>query len=161
MDTSYQRGPNNKDEWLTPPAIINTLAPFDLDPCSPIVPPWKIADRTFTVNDDGLRQEWFGRVWCNPPYGKETAKWLRKCAEHGNAIALIFNRTETAMFFDYVWNAADAVFFIEGRLTFYHVNGASANSPAGSGSVLIAYGKNNVESLRNAGIRGKLIELSK
>ena len=28
-----------KDEWLTPPEITTALAPFDLDPCSPIKRP--------------------------------------------------------------------------------------------------------------------------
>jgi hypothetical protein len=32
-----------------------------------------------TVDVDGLAQPWFGRVWCNPPYGKYvTPRWLEK-----------------------------------------------------------------------------------
>ena len=59
-----------KDEWLTPPEIVKSLGEFDLDPCSPIERPWDTAKNHFTINDNGLIQNWFGRVWCNPPYGK-------------------------------------------------------------------------------------------
>ncbi|WP_456867611.1 DNA N-6-adenine-methyltransferase [Galbibacter sp. BG1] len=143
---------------LPPPSIFKALGHFDLDPCSPIDRPWDIADSHFTVNDNGMMLPWRGRVWCNPPYGKETGKWLEKLAMHGNGIALVFARTETRMFFDYVWNNADALFFIKGRLKFYHVNGIEGDS-AGAPSVLIAYGKNNSEVLKNCKLKGKYIEL--
>ena len=38
-----------KDEWLTPPEIINSLGTFDLDPCSPINRPWKTAKKHYTI----------------------------------------------------------------------------------------------------------------
>ena len=145
-----------KDEWLTPPEIIKALGEFDLDPCSPINRPWDTAKNHFTELDNGLMQNWYGKVFCNPPYGKQTAHWLNKCAMHGNAIALTFARTETNMFFDYVWNKATAVLFIKGRLRFYHVTGQQADS-AGAPSVLIAYGKDNAELLKNCSIKGKFL----
>ncbi len=97
------------------------------------------------------------RVWCNPPYGKKTHLWLRKCAEHGNAIALVFARTETKMFFDHVWNSANAICFIEKRIQFYTVDGIKKGS-AGAPSVLIAYGKNNIQPLIDSKL-GKVILL--
>jgi len=149
-----------KDEWLTPPAIINSLGKFDLDPCSPIVRPWDTAKNHFTVNDDGLTKKWLGRVWCNPPYGNKTMQWLKKCSDHGNAMALTFARTETKMFFETVWNNADAILFLKGRPRFYHVTGEKCmtNMP-GAPSVIIAYGKNNLEILENCGIPGRFIRL--
>ena len=84
-----------KDEWLTPPNVIESVGEFDLDPCSPINRPWDTAKNHYNILDDGYNKEWFGRVWCNPPYGKQTHKWLNRCADYGNAIALIFARTET------------------------------------------------------------------
>lgn len=104
MDTTFQGNTETgKDEWLTPPEIVRSLGDFDLDPCSPINRPWDTAKKHLTVIDDGLNQEWNGSVWCNPPYGKEAVKWLEKCAEHNNCIALVFARTETKMFFSEVW----------------------------------------------------------
>ena len=107
---------------------------------------------------DGLIQPWTGRVWCNPPYGKETFKWLEKLEHHGNGVALIFARTETIGFHEQIWNKADAIFFFKGRLKFYHVSGeqgGTANAP----SCLIAYGDYNAEALRYCNLKGKFIDL--
>ena len=147
------------DVWLTPPEILAALGEFDLDPCSPVDRPWPTAKQHYTEIDDGLKQEWFGKVFCNPPYGPETAIWMKKLADHGNGIALIFARTETKMFFESVWDRADAVLFIEGRLYFHYPNGERGKTNAGAPSVLIAYGKNNAEILKNCGIKGKYIDL--
>lgn len=66
MDVSFERD-EQKDEWLTPPHILEALGRFDLDPCAPINRPWPTADKHYTVNDKGLTQRWEGRVFCNPP----------------------------------------------------------------------------------------------
>jgi hypothetical protein len=145
-----------KDEWLTPPEIIGALGEFDLDPCSPINRPWDTAKKHYTILDNGLIQPWEGKVWCNPPYGKEAVKWLKRCATHGNCIALTFARTETRMFFSCVWEKATAILFIKGRLKFYHVTGEQGDS-AGAPSVLIAYGLEMAERLRTCGIKGKFL----
>lgn len=146
-----------KDEWLTPPIILAALGPFDLDPCAPISPPWPMAASHYTIVDDGLSKPWHGRVWCNPPYGREASAWLGRLADHGNGIALIFARTETEMFLDRVWRRADALLFIEGRLHFHHVNGTRAAANSGAPSVLIAYGQDNVAALEQSGIGGALV----
>ena len=138
---SHQSAAMLKDEWLTPPEIIKELGPFDLDPCAPIVRPWSTARKYYTTEDDGLSQPWFGRVWCNPPYGRETGKWLEKLADHGQGIALIFARTETSMFIEQVWNKAHAILFLHGRLCFYHVDGSRSKTNSGAPSCLVAYGK--------------------
>lgn len=153
---SHQSHRMLKDEWLTPPEIIESLGPFDLDPCAPVNPPWKMADRHYTIKDNGLMQPWAGRVWCNPPYGEIAAAWLRRLAAHGNGIALIFARTETRWFFSEVWGKADAVFFIEGRLHFHHVDGTKAKANSGGPSCLAAYGANNIKSIVDSGLSGKL-----
>lgn len=154
----FERVERGKDEWLTPPGIIRALGAFDLDPCAPRVRPWEMAAEHFTFEDNGLIKPWRGRVWCNPPYGDETGRWLARCHDHGNAIALTFARTETRMFHSHVWEAADGVFFFRGRLTFHHVSGKPGNtSPAPS--CLIAFGKNNVEAIRQSGIEGRLVLL--
>ena len=158
MNVTFERLNKGKDEWLTPPEIIKSLGSFDLDPCSPIARPWDTAKKHYTIIDNGLKMAWNGRVWCNPPYGTQTGIWLDRCAAHNNAIALVFARTETKMFFNSVWNKADAVLFIKGRLKFYHVSGQQGDS-AGAPSVLIAYGLQNVKALENSGIEGKFIRL--
>lgn len=147
------------DEWLTPPEIIQDLGPFDLDPCSPVDRPWPTAETHFTVNDDGLLQEWKGRVWLNPPYGPATGTWLAKLADHGEGTALIFARTETDMFFRWVWNSASACLFLRGRLHFHDVKGVRAKANAGAPSVLVAYGRRDREILSKSDIPGHYVDL--
>ena len=148
----------NNDEWLTPPSIIESLGQFDLDPCSPEARPWDIAKSHYTKIDNGLSKDWHGRVWCNPPYGRDTFIWLDKLAKHGNGIALIFARTEAKGFHEQIWDKADAVFFFKGRIKFYYVTGVQGDS-ANAPSCLVAYGKNNIMALASSGLKGRLIYL--
>lgn len=39
------------------------------------------AEFHFTPEMDGLKQEWTGVCWCNPPYGRGIGKWMKKAAE--------------------------------------------------------------------------------
>lgn len=146
------------DEWLTPPDIVQSLGEFDLDPCSPINRPWATAARHLTIMDDGLMHEWHGRVWCNPPFGREAVKWLRRMAAHGNGIALIPARTETAMFYETVWSCADAVLFIKGRPHFHYVDGRRAPFNSGAPICLVAYGAANAQALESSGL-GKVVKI--
>lgn len=156
---SFNTNTKNNDEWLTPPSIIESLGIFDLDPCSPGERrPWDTAINHIGLPKDGLISEWERRVWLNPPYGKDTFKWLNRLASHNNGIALIFARTETKGFHSEVWEKADAIFFFKGRLKFHKIDGSiqdTANAP----SCLIAYGTNNVTALKHCGLNGKLIIL--
>lgn len=156
---SHQSHKMKNDEWLTPPWILERLGEFDLDPCAPSPEhrPWDTAKVHYSEWDDGLSMPWVGRVWLNPPYGKYTARWLHRLYKHGDGIALTFARTETDMFFRAVWGKADGVLFIKGRLHFYDINGIEAKSNSGAPSVLIAYGKENVEILKNSKIPGAYV----
>ncbi|MFA5942300.1 MAG: DNA N-6-adenine-methyltransferase [Candidatus Paceibacterota bacterium] len=159
MNTSFERVVTGKAEWLTPPEIINALGNFDLDPCAPVIRPWDMAKTHYTICDDGLSKPWHGRVWCNPPYGSEAGKWLKKLSEHGNGIALIFARTETGNFFHYIWPCASGIMFLHGRLVFYHVDGTKPTNSAGAPSCLIAYGELNAQVLRDSGLDGKFLSI--
>lgn len=139
-----------KDEWLTPPSIVEALGPFDLDPCSPIDRPWPTAREHYTIDHDGLLRTWKGRVWMNPPYGGAIGTWMGRLAEHGDGIALTFARTDTAWFHEYVWQRATGLFFFKGRLFFHHVDGSQAETGAGAPSVAIAYGDECAKILKEA-----------
>lgn len=145
-------------EWLTPPEILRALGPFDLDPCAPVNSPWYMAREHYTIEDDGLSQPWHGYVWMNPPYGRHADAWLAKLADHGQGIALIFARTETAPFANWVWNRADGMLFLKGRLFFHRPDGSRARVNAGAPSVLVAYGKTALERLANAGLPGFFVQ---
>lgn len=142
---------------LTPPAIKLPLGEFDLDPCA--APNWPTATEMWMPPRDGLAHPWTGRVWLNPPYGRETGKWLAKLAAHGNGIALVFARTETRMFADYVWSRAQGLLFLQGRPHFHLPDGTRAKGNSGGPLVLIAYGWRNVAALRDSALPGKVVEL--
>lgn len=147
------------DIWLTPPHILEALGEFDLDPCASEERPWDTAKKHYTIKDDGLIQNWSGRVWCNPPYGPKMGPFLDKLSKHPQGgIALIFARTETKAFFDYVWDRATAILFIKGRLKFHKPDGELGGT-AGSPSVLIAYGEEEAEVLKHCGIKGKYLRI--
>ena len=155
MSLSGHQSPSmGTDEWLTPPDILGKLGRFDLDPCAPVLArrPWSTADRHFTIEDDGLACKWHGRVWMNPPFGREAIKWMRRLAEHGDGVALIPARTETAMFYEAVWGVADAVLFIQGRPHFYRADGSRAAFNSGAPICLIGYGAANEDVLRRSGL---------
>lgn len=158
MNASFERCELTKVEWLTPPELVKKLGEFDLDPCSPVNAPFLHAKTNYTIENDGLAKDWFGRVYMNPPYGKQMHLWLEKLKNHGNGIALIFARTETKCFFENVWDSADALLFVKGRIRFYHVSGIQAGTP-GAPSVFVAYGKENALALKNSGIEGRYLEL--
>lgn len=149
-----------EEQWLTPPYVTKALGRFDFDPCSPIERPWPTARLHWTKADDGLAQTWDRKKigWVNPPYGSECARWMRKAADHGNNLLLIFSRTDTRAFHRHVWEHPNttAVFFFEGRLRFHRVDGKQGGS-AGAASVIVAYGDTAKNRLVAAVERGALL----
>lgn len=163
MSRGIHSKPNDglSSDWLTPPGIVKALGKFSLDPCAHPKQFYRTASHMICPPADGLADEWRGRVWLNPPYGSQLRKWIRRLAEHGNGIALVPSRTDVeAWFWPFVWDAADAVLFLRGRLFFHRPNGSTEGN-AGHGSVLAAYGKKNVELLSASGISGRFIQLKR
>ena len=160
---THQSSAMDSDEWLTPPAILRALGEFDLDPCAAPEPrPWPTAKRHVVRAENGLMTAWEGRVWLNPPYGGPSiiGPWMRRMVSHGDGIALIFARTETALFFETVWRAASAVLFIKGRLFFHRPDGCQASANAGAPSCLVAYGDGNADCLATCGVAGQYVALA-
>lgn len=145
-------------EWYTPKWMFDELGiDFDLDVCTKeggIY--WIPAKQHFHKEKDGLASEWKGRVWCNPPYGKETKVWLNKFCNHGNGIALVFARTDTQWFHETL-SKVDAVNFIKGRVQFVDGDGVSNKGGSTCGSMLLAIGEENCKAISN--IEGLFIKL--
>lgn len=148
------------DTYITPKWLIDALGTFDLDPCTPPVMPWQTAGKRYTKEDDGMIQPWFGRVWLNPPYGREAVIWNRKLSTHGNGTSLLLARTETADWFEAVWPTAHSILFLKGRIYFHDVTGKRLPANCGAAPVLVAYGENNTEALADSKIPGKLLPLN-
>lgn len=128
---AYHHAPETV-EWETPQAFFDALDAefhFALDVCATAEN--AKCERYFTVADDGLAQSWEGNVcWCNPPYGREIGKWLRKAWTETGAeipttvVMLIPARTDTAWWHDYA--AKGEVRFVRGRIKF---SGHKHNAP--------------------------------
>lgn len=118
---------SQSNEWYTPQDFFDSLDRefhFTLDVAATVEN--TKCSRFFTMSDDGLSQSWDNEiVWCNPPYGREIKKWVKKASEAkgGVVVMLIPARTDTSYFHDYIYGKAE-VRFIRGRLKF----GGSTNS---------------------------------
>jgi hypothetical protein len=85
--------------------VLEVFGEIDLDPCSnsheePNIP----ARSHYTQDDNGLSRQWHGRVYMNPPYGRELSDWIGhlrdeyKAGRVTEAIALVPSRTDTEWF---------------------------------------------------------------
>jgi ParB family chromosome partitioning protein len=144
----YQRdAENSTDEWYTPVRFIEAaravLGDIDLDPASSTSANLVVqARRYFTVDNDGLSQEWHGRVWLNPPYS-DTKLWVDKLvAEYtagrvSEAVLTIFANTST-QYFKPLWHYT--LCFPVGRIKFINRNPAKDGNSATKDSVFVYLG---------------------
>ena len=147
---AHTRNEKTTDSWITPKWIIEKLGPFDIDPCACDQMPWTTATRMITQAEDGLKAEWNGFVWMNPPYGRQLGTWLEKLSRHNNGIALVFARMDTDAFHQNVFGCASSLLFIKGRITFCTPDGEQASYNSGGPNVLIGYGDKADQRLLNA-----------
>lgn len=110
-------------EWSTPQDLFDALDKihnFNLDTAA--TPENAKCARYFTATDDGLAQDWGGyRVFCNPPYGREIGRWVKKAYEEAQkpgtkVVMLLPARTDTKWFHDYCLKGT--VQFLRGRIKF-------------------------------------------
>ena len=162
MDTRQQRNATvSPDEWYTPRWILDTLGPFDLDPCAPPadVRPYEIAPTAYTKDDDGLSREWHGTVWMNPPYSRVLLRrFCERMARHGNGIALLVNRQDNLLWQEVIFPTAKSMIFMRHRVKFLRPDGTTG-SPF-FGSCLVAWGDGCDRRLRGSGIEGKYVVLN-
>jgi hypothetical protein len=142
-------GRDTSDEWYTPPQLVGLLGHFDLDPAAG---PMRHAKTNFRKRD-GLKHNWRGRVWLNPPYSN-IELWARKMAAHGNGICLVSARPDMRWFHELL-NRSSAVLWLFGHQSFLRPDGSKGHLPYAS--VLIAFGESNHSALRDSGLGGTLM----
>jgi phage N-6-adenine-methyltransferase len=126
-----------ENEWFTPAEYFDlvraVLGGIDLDPATSVQAQEIVkADKFFTKEDDGLKHEWHGRVWLNPPYAQPAiddfmSKMVRE-REAGHVtggIMLTHNYTDTSWFHRGA-ACADAICFTRGRVKVYDPSGEIA-----------------------------------
>lgn len=136
------------DSWLTPLWIIDALGnDFDLDPCG--FEFHKTAKEVWQLPKCGLKNEWFGKVWLNPPYS-QAKEWLKKLSIHKNGSCLIFSRTGTLCSY---MKDCDHLFFFRKRIRFldYKLNIAPFNP--GADSMILSWGKQDFSKLEGEQIK--------
>ena len=99
----------------------------------------------FTPKTNGLAQSWDcgGAVFCNPPYGREIGKWVKKAHEEAAIIKypivmLLPARTDTSYFHDYIYGIAE-IRFVRGRLKFADEDGGTLSNSAPFPSMVVIY----------------------
>ena len=115
------------DQWSTPQWLFDELNKefhFDLDVCADESN--HKCEKYFNKQQDGLKMKWGGRIWCNPPYGRQIGLWVKKASQAGTLVVMLVPaRTDTKWFHDYIYHNEKAeIRFLKGRLKF----GNSKNS---------------------------------
>lgn len=123
--------------WETPKDFFEKLDAefgFTLDVCA--LPENAKCKRYFTPQVDGLKQEWKGVCWMNPPYGREIGKWVAKALVSATCgatvVCLLPARTDTLWWQSFVLQASE-IRFVRGRLRFV---GAKSSAPFPSAVVV-------------------------
>jgi hypothetical protein len=126
-------------EWYTPPhirdAVVQALGGrVDLDPCADPERTFPAAEH-FTKDENGLARTWVGRIYMNPPYGREIVSWTTKLRDQlyagwvTEAVALLPARVDTGWWHDL---RPETVCFIRGRLQF---SGYDCSAPFPSAAI--------------------------
>lgn len=108
---------NNDDNYATPPEFyeqLNKRFHFDFDPCP--YNEWEIIS-------DGLKMEWGGANFVNPPYSQSLKEaFIKKGIEEMKkgklCVFLIPVSTSTKLFHDWIKPHATEIEFIKGRIKF-------------------------------------------
>lgn len=140
-------------EWYTPPhileAVYHTLGTIDLDPCCKTIgEPNVKAAKYYRIDDDGLKQQWEGTVFLNPPYGESlTEAWVNKLVESyasydvTEAILLIPAKVET-QYWHTLATQSPCWCAIKGRLSFISPFKAAENQTSRFASAVVLLSDN-------------------
>lgn len=137
---------SDKQDWETPQEFFDNLNnefDFELDAFA--------SDKNakckhfFTERDDSFQQDWtkYKSIFINPPYtSKVQDEVLKKINDtissnwRGVIVLLIPARTDTKRWHDYIFNKADDIRFIKGRLRF-EVDGIPRGSSTFPSAVIV------------------------
>lgn len=138
---------SGNNEWYTPAGYIEAarrvMGAIDVDPASSAIANERVGASTyFTEEDDGLTQEWKGRVWMNPPYAQPLISQFSDAlaekllsGEVKEACVLVNNATDTG-WFHRLASVSSAICFPKGRIRFIDPEGNPSGAPLQGQAVL-------------------------
>lgn len=116
-----------KQDWNTPKSLFDKLnQEFNFDFDLAASEENALCPKFYTQKEDGLKQNWDGVCWLNPPYGDKSSKmvdWIKKAYNDSQnnpnltVVMLIPARTNTKWFHSYCLKSSE-VRFILGRPKF-------------------------------------------
>lgn len=167
-ETREGMGSSKSDDWGTPEKILQPIREhmggIALDPCANVCR--LVGQKNIHLPQDGLAVSWLdevqapdpldlyavstpvraiqqGVIFVNPPYGRAVKDWVRKCiaeANEGAEIVLLTAARVDTRWFHEIFDNADAVCFIKGRLKFVDLNTGETGDPAFFPSALAYWG---------------------
>ena len=147
MNTSRNANPlkGTSDEHYTPSTIFKAInLIFDLDVAAPVGGGNAPALHYYDKDSDGLKSEWWGNVWMNPPYSEPTP-WVEKFLDHKQGIALL--PITRGRWWDRLWNESGAILPTAYNLKFERPNGEAAKQITFR-TALYAIGETNITALK-------------
>ncbi|MEH6995411.1 DNA N-6-adenine-methyltransferase [Neobacillus drentensis] len=127
------------DLWATPQVFFNKMNEefhFELDVCANDQN--AKCEKYFTEEMDGLKQNWNGVCWMNPPYGRGIYEWVKKAYESSlngsTVVCLLPARTDTKWWHEYCMKGE--IRLVKGRLKF-----GDSNNSAPFPSAVVIFGE--------------------
>jgi len=145
---------SESNEWYTPAEYLEVvravMGVVDIDPASNAEANKIVQAATYyDIVSDGFNRDWRGRVFLNPPYGRDTElsisnqqKWAHRLIEQYKAgitseAILLVNAVTDRAWFRPLWDYA--ICFTNHRIPFYRPGGEPGAQPV-MGSVLVYFG---------------------
>lgn len=157
---------SDSNEWYTPAIYIEAarelMNGIDTDPASNDIANQIIqAETYYTIETNGFDKNWHGRVWLNPPYGRDTgdsnqALWSARLIEQYRAgitseAVLLINAVTDRKWFQGLWNFP--ICFTDHRIKFYDESGEAGAPTHGNALVYMGHqGKRFAEIFKQFGV---------
>ena len=140
------------DKLQTPYWVYSEFGKVDLDPCAGERTSIGVDNFAIERGQDGLILDWFGFVYCNPPFSQKE-KWIEKMINHGNGILMLPERGSAPWFGPLAVEAGK-----------YWVMGEKINFDGGSssnniGSALFLFGDDAVQRITESKLSGHLVDV--
>lgn len=125
VSTPVDNSHPESDEKATPRYFVEPIAEavsgFDLDPASGAEDE-PLAEENYTIEEDGLKQEWYGDVWVNPPFS-DMNSWVDKIqselsANRVDTVVLLCRGDNSTGWWQKAAELATLVVAVDHRLTF-------------------------------------------